>query len=713
MNSYVFELSDVSIASGDNTLYINNSDSVFGAIPGSMLWIDSYRPRFVQSVDNTARTVTLTATWDGTDVVNKPATIAPFPSLIDQQNALNAVNSVNSTAQGLLNRFLGLEATYQSYLEQRFYLLASLMSSALQFKTLANLYTYGEPMSNGYANNDVLAFVWGDSLKNNNGMFIWENGTWRKSIFNPASQSDVAEIGIEPQSELISGLTFAVADSEGKRTWVEIDLEGKPTDLTISLLKSVGGFLNGTEVEGIAAFATGIEDLDHDITGLCFAITDQAGKRTWLECDLSGNPTELAISAIKTVGEFASIEDVLSAINNAGIEDNNSELSGLSFAIIDNEDRRTWLEADLSGKPTQNSIDLIKDVSGFSDKDDIEKIVAEQSGITDFNDELSDVVFSIVDTNDRRTWLEAGKDGGPTEHAKTHILNTVGALDVYHSGPDFVCWGDSMTAGAGSNGNPYTQTLQTLISAFGSSGSVKNHGVGGESTVTITGRTNANPIMVDVENGVIPTVGRVNLTLKPINGYTPEPLKQGPSIYPVTLAGISGVFSRDIVNSTYQYWFERDEEGSSALVPESLPLYFSQGEAAREDIAIIWMGENGPSHERTLSDIKAIINHLSPPSKRFLILSRPGGNYEQDSEDASFFAEFGRRFIPIRQFLVEYGLSRAGLNPTTEDLSNIAERRVPDSLRSDAIHFTQTGYEIVGNVIFERLTELNWITNNG
>ena len=108
MSSYVFELSDVSIANGDNILHINNSDSVFGAIPGSMLWIDSYRPRFVQSVDNTARTVTLTANWDGDDVVNKPATIAPFPSLADQQKAVKQLANTAQSATTIIDRYSNL-----------------------------------------------------------------------------------------------------------------------------------------------------------------------------------------------------------------------------------------------------------------------------------------------------------------------------------------------------------------------------------------------------------------------------------------------------------------------------------------------------------------------------------------------------------------------------------------------------------------------------
>lgn len=104
MDSYVFELSDVSIDNGSDTLTINNVDSVFGAIPGSMLWIDNYRPRFVASVDNTARTVTLTKNWNGDDVISQSATIAPFPGFADHQKAVDGINSAKTSVDALIER---------------------------------------------------------------------------------------------------------------------------------------------------------------------------------------------------------------------------------------------------------------------------------------------------------------------------------------------------------------------------------------------------------------------------------------------------------------------------------------------------------------------------------------------------------------------------------------------------------------------------------
>lgn len=120
MSNYVFELSDVSIANGSNTLQINNSDSVFGVIPGSSIFFDGYRPRFVQSVDNITREVTLTANWTGPDLINATATIYPSNNISAQQTALDSINAVKTAADSLLNRFLGVEENYQAYLDGKY-----------------------------------------------------------------------------------------------------------------------------------------------------------------------------------------------------------------------------------------------------------------------------------------------------------------------------------------------------------------------------------------------------------------------------------------------------------------------------------------------------------------------------------------------------------------------------------------------------------------
>ena len=112
---------------------------------------------------------------------------------------------------------------------------------------------------------------------------------------------------------------------------------------------------------------------------------------------------------------------------------------------------------------------------------------------------------------------------------------------------------------------------------------------------------------------------------------------------------------------------------------------------------------------RAIQDAKAIIQRMTALDKRFLVISKPGGSSTSDVDDAMWFAEFGRRFIPIRQYMVKYGLADAGITPTAQDITDMANGTVPTSLRSDSVHWLGVDYTILANIIFQRLYEMEWI----
>lgn len=86
--------------------------------------------------------------------------------------------------------------------------------------------------------------------------------------------------------------------------------------------------------------------------GYIFAITDEDGRRTWIEADAAGKPTQRA-------GELIT-EKVKTPVAEAiGIADISTDVSGMSIAIVDEDGRRTWLEADPAGKPTARAQALI------------------------------------------------------------------------------------------------------------------------------------------------------------------------------------------------------------------------------------------------------------------------------------------------------------------------------------------------------------------
>ena len=427
------------------------------------------------------------------------------------------------------------------------------------------------------------------------------------------------------------------------------------------------------------------------------------------------------------------------AIEEIGIEDMDSDLTGNAFSIVDDNDRRLWIEAGFDGGPTpyaarkigatlteENSPVLAEGITGKAIAESLEAV-----GIEALSD-LNDQAFVIADENDRRLWLEAGPDGKPSAYAMKCIIEKLpgdigGAPSTYNagtkgvlkmvSGPNITGSGDSMTQGAGGEGMGYVEVLRALMAAHGSSAEVKNRGVGGETSTTIAARMGGYPFIVLPVAGLIPvTTTPFEITLLPINGQMPAPLKQGyVAPMPGRLGTVRGTFSRTESGGVLTYYFARATAGAEVVANRPLPLYLDVGIESLGDIQIIWIGQNGdPSYTgaltaRAIQDAKAIIQQMTALDKRYLVMSKPGGTSAQDAEDALWFAEFGRRFIPIRQYMVKYGLADAGITPTAQDLIDIANGTVPSSLRVDPTHFNPAAYNITGHLAFQRLIEFGWI----
>ena len=484
----------------------------------------------------------------------------------------------------------------------------------------------------------------------------------------------------------------------------------------------------------------GIEDQSAEVSGLPFAMVDDDGRRLWLESGLDGGPTPYAAKKIgatlteenaPVLAEGIAGKAIAGSLEAVGIEAL-PELNDQVFAMLDENDRRLWLEAGLDGGPTpyaakkigatlteENSPVLAEGITGKAIAESLDAVGIEMLS------ELNDQAFAITDEHDRRLWLEAGSDGKPSAYAMKCIVEKLpgdigGAPSTYNagtkgvlkmvSGPNFVAPGDSMTAGAGGNGTNYTGVLQGLLTAAGHPGTVKNRGVGGENSVTITARMGGYPFMVLPVAEVIPaTTTPFEITLLPINGQMPAPLKQGSLTYTGRLGAVPGTFSRTESGGVLTYYFTRATAGSEVVANRPMAMYLDVGIEARGDIYLIWIGQNGPDTTRAIQDAKALIQQMTALDKRFLVISKPGGTSAQDAEDAQWFAEFGRRFIPIRQYMVKYGLADAGITPTAQDIIDMANGTVPSSLRVDPTHWNASGYTILGHVVFQRLIELEWL----
>jgi hypothetical protein len=80
-----------------------------------------------------------------------------------------------------------------------------------------------------------------------------------------------------------------------------------------------------------------------------------------------------------------------------------------------------------------------------------------------------------------------------------------------------------------------------------------------------------------------------------------------------------------------------------------------------------------------------------------------------DQLDYAMLLRYGNNFVNVRRYMMEFGLSDAGITPTQADETAIAEGKVPPSLlASDGIHGTDDFYSIVAHIVYERGKQLNY-----
>lgn len=302
--------------------------------------------------------------------------------------------------------------------------------------------------------------------------------------------------------------------------------------------------------------------------------------------------------------------------------------------------------------------------------------------------------------------------------------------------PGIVCWGDSLTAGQGEEGTAYPDVLERLIQENLTDSfdlnqvsnhilgipteldavSVLNMGVGGESTNTILGRNGAIPFVVSEDLTIPADDTAVEIKLESQNGKAVAPLRQGNAgMEYVMLDGVKGVISIEQENSTssgFKYWFTRESQGEKTAIDKGTEIVTSGSESNLNYIPVIFIGQNGgyDSIEELIEQQRAIINHQSGnPEGRFIIIGLHTGTAEVRAElESAMSDEYGSQYINLREYMSTQGLTDAGIEATEEDLEMMEQGMTPASLKADNTHFNAVGYELIGNLIYQRMDELGY-----
>lgn len=314
-----------------------------------------------------------------------------------------------------------------------------------------------------------------------------------------------------------------------------------------------------------------------------------------------------------------------------------------------------------------------------------------------------------------------------------------GELTSLTNGKNIVCWGDSITYGLGGQDDTYIVHGDEVIDASGwaytdvlkyrTGMNVYNLGVCGETSYDIALRQGGIKMYVGKQVTVKPgTKTKVSIVdeygnpaiLENFNGYQTDNDEPYNVVY---------------INDT-AFQLEESDDGSIyiSLYDESITksVKIKKGsqvitKAAHDmsaDIVIIQMGSNGgwDDYDELIEQYKAIIANSG--TECYIIIgdtdnpdeSIDSANYESSAEvgtddtlwEAALREAFGEHFINMRTYMLENGLEVAGLETTDDDIDDLADGRVPESLKYDYTHLNSYGYYVIGQGVYEKGVELGY-----
>jgi hypothetical protein len=330
---------------------------------------------------------------------------------------------------------------------------------------------------------------------------------------------------------------------------------------------------------------------------------------------------------------------------------------------------------------------------------------------------LAGLILIIKQKNENGNTIEVLQETDqPIQETENQIQAEQEELDATINDiiPGVVCWGDSLTAGAGGEGTSYPSVLQSLIAKYIYEIPVINMGVGGENVNTIIGRAGGVPFVV--EAFAIPSdTSPVEIKLRSANGSSVAPLRQGDKgvneCFINNIAGTISIEQESYTSEEFTYYFSRTTPGESIDVSDGTKVITSGSLLYNEYIPIIFIGQNGgwEDYDDLISKQMSIVKTHTKNKDKFIILGLTTGTREDRvGLEVAMSNAYGRKYINLREYLSSEGMYASSLIPTEEDLEAMAIGSVPGSLLSDKKHLNAAGYMLIGNIVYERMCELGY-----
>lgn len=269
-----------------------------------------------------------------------------------------------------------------------------------------------------------------------------------------------------------------------------------------------------------------------------------------------------------------------------------------------------------------------------------------------------------------------------------------------------LCYGDSLTVASGLTSFPALLQDRFNVRAM-------NYGVGGEGSGNIAMRQGAIPVYVGPVT-IPATTTPIPMQLMDGEGDLKDLGYFGTAgLNPITVGGVEGTYYYDSTTETFM--FKRSRAGEEVVINSMTRVITSAMKSRREnDILVLFMGSNNHYNARNVNELIEIQEQMIKysGSKKYIIVGFTSKDYmsEVDEVNAVLEAYWGKHFVDLREYMMtEQCLIDNGITPTEQDLADLAYGEIPSSLRTDSIHGNQTFYNIIADMVGDRMEELHYI----
>lgn len=373
----------------------------------------------------------------------------------------------------------------------------------------------------------------------------------------------------------------------------------------------------------------------------------------------------------------------------------------LAYCVVDDEGKSSWLAVSKNGTIPTFAVNIISEAIVETMALLLKPIIG-----YDYKDCNTDgYSYVIVDDNGNLSDFALDKDGTFSAHT---IAAMKAGVELATRSRGISMAGDSITYAYGPNDVTWSKFLSDEIGL-----PAWNPSVSGEATGDIATRVGALRPGVTLPGNVIPLdTNPVTVTVTPADGWR---TLSGTPITDIgefegVLKGVPGILKHSGDDGSWS--FTRNLASTLVVNTEINELFTTQeGKQHLDDIWIMWGGRNNPVSSQIITDANRIISSITP-NKNYIVLSVLNSSAEPSGSSAynniiainnALLAEYGERYFDIRAWLIALGLSSAGVTPTSQDLTDIANDVPPDSLRRDTIHPNVEGCLAISNALKQEL----------